>query len=291
MPEGDTIHRLAERINARLAGMRCTRCVTRDPRLVGVDLAGEVLTEAVAVGKHLLVRFDSGRTMHIHLGMDGSVLVGRAAAVAEWRRRIELWFDQVRMTGVDLPVVGVVATADEERLVGYLGPDVNDTVVDVAAVARRIAAGDDVALAAALLDQRRVAGFGNVFAVELPFIGGISPHQPISSVSGLESLVGLGVALIHHSTAVGWRNTTGRRLHTADHWVYGRVGRSCQVCDTTILGAATTPWGRLTAWCPTCQPAVAARAVDGERIRRLLALHPARRDRHLSAAAEPGRPG
>ena len=87
MPEGDTIRRLAERINTRFAGQRVQRCVTRDPRLVGVDLAGAVLLEADASGKHLLVRFDDGRTLHAHLRMDGSFRVGPAATEPAWRRR------------------------------------------------------------------------------------------------------------------------------------------------------------------------------------------------------------
>src|SRR6187401_2540559 len=98
MPEGDTIRRLAERIDRRFAGQRVQRCVTRDPRLVGVDLTGRVLLGADAVGKHLLIRFDDGRTLHAHLRMDGSFTVGRPADAPEWRRRIELWMETGRLT-------------------------------------------------------------------------------------------------------------------------------------------------------------------------------------------------
>ena len=101
----------------------CERCVTRDPRLVGVDLTGAVLREADAHGKHLLIRFDDGRTLHAHLRMDGSLRVGPAATEPEWRRRVELWMEDGRLTGLDVPVLGVVPTADEERIVGHLGPD------------------------------------------------------------------------------------------------------------------------------------------------------------------------
>ena len=124
MPEGDTIRRLAERINERFAGQRVLRCVTRDPRLVGVDLTGAVLLGADAHGKHLLIRFDDGRTLHAHLRMDGSWRVGPAATEPEWRRRIELWLDDGRLTGLDLPVVGVLRTDREGTVVGHLGPDV-----------------------------------------------------------------------------------------------------------------------------------------------------------------------
>ena len=87
MPEGDTIRRLAERINRRFAGERCERSVTRDPRLVHVDFAGTVLREADARGKHLLIRFDDARTLFAHLRMDGSFTVGPVARAAVWRRR------------------------------------------------------------------------------------------------------------------------------------------------------------------------------------------------------------
>ena len=114
MPEGDTIRRLAERIDRRFAGQRCQRCVTRDPRLVGVDLAGAVLRQADAHGKHLLMRFDDGRTLFAHLRMDGSFTVGPAATEPAWRRRVELWMEDGRLTGVDVPVLGVVPTANED---------------------------------------------------------------------------------------------------------------------------------------------------------------------------------
>jgi len=113
MPEGDTIRRLAEKIDRRFAGQRVERCVTRDPRLVGVDLTGAALLGADAHGKHLLIRFDDGRTLHAHLRMDGSWRVGPAATEPEWRRRIELWMEDGRLTGLDLPVVGVVPTSQE----------------------------------------------------------------------------------------------------------------------------------------------------------------------------------
>ena len=79
MPEGDTIRRLAEKITARFAGQRCVRSVTRDPRLTHVDFAGAVLTGADAVGKHLFIRFDDGRTLYAHLRLTGSFVVGPAA--------------------------------------------------------------------------------------------------------------------------------------------------------------------------------------------------------------------
>jgi endonuclease-8 len=280
MPEGDTIRRLAERINRRFAGRRCDRCVTRDPRLVGVDFAGRVLREADARGKHLLIRFDDERTLFAHLRLDGSFVVGPTASVPAWRRRIELWIGDGRLTGVDVPVLGVVATAHEDTVVGHLGPDLcGPALPDLDAVVARMLLQPDEPLGAALLDQRNAAGFGNVYAVELPFIVGIAPQQPVGSIEGLGDLVAVGAAVIRTNAERGPQNTTGRRLHAADHWIYTKGGRPCPLCATVLDGCTDreSPWGRVTVWCPGCQPLEPRRAVDLARARRLLALHPARR--------------
>ncbi len=285
MPEGDTIRKLAERINARFAGEQVLRTVTRDPRLVGVDLTGATLVEADAVGKHLLIRFDDGRTVHVHLRLDGAVVVGPVARQPAWQRRLELWLSSGRLTAVDVPVLGIVPTARESDVVGHLGPDLcGPEPPDVEEVVARLTDQGDVPLAGALLDQRKVAGFGNVYAVELPFVVGVSPNQPVGTITGLAGLVALGTALIRTNTARGPRNTTGRRLHAGDHWVYGRRPndrrRPCPVCGTVLAGwtATASPWQRTSVWCPACQALEATRGVDLDRARRLLALHPARRD-------------
>jgi endonuclease-8 len=281
MPEGDTIRRLAERINARFAGQRVQRCVTRDPRLVGLDLAGSVLRGADAHGKHQLIRFDDGRTLHAHLRMDGSFRVGPAATEPAWRRRVELWLEDGRLTGLDVPVLGIVPTEAEDRIVGHLGPDLcGAEQPDLAEVLDRLAEVPEQPLAGALLDQRIVAGFGNVYAVELPFVVGVSPNQPTGTIAGLAALLGLGTAVIRTNAARGPQNTTGRRLHLDDHWIYGHRGRRCPVCGATLEGwdDRHSPWRRVSTWCPGCQPVAAERAVDLDRARRLLALHPARRE-------------
>jgi len=274
---------LAGRVERAVAGQVCDRCVTRDPRLVGVDLVGATLVNAVAVGKHLLVRFIGpgtlARTLHIHLGMDGRVMIVGQVRGAAWRRRIELGFGEVTLVGLDLPVVQVIPTAAEDTVVGHLGPDVSTGVRDrePASLAERLRIDPLVPLAGALLDQRNLAGLGNVFAVEVPFIAGVDPHQPVGSIDALERVVDVAAALIGWSTANGVRNTTGRRLHTSDHWIYGRGGLPCPLCGTRLRSesAEASPWRRLTVWCPTCQRAAARVAIDPRRIARLLRMHPA----------------
>ena len=280
MPEGDTIRRLADRIRHRFAGQRCERCVTRDPRLVGVDFSGATLLDADALGKHLLIRFDDGRTLHAHLRMTGSWTVGPAAREPAWRRRIELWMENGRLTGLDVPILGVVPTAREDRLVGHLGPDLcGPEPPDVDDIVARLLRTPAEPLAGTLLDQRNVAGFGNLYAVELPFIVGVSPNQPVGVVDGLGNLIGLGVAMIRTNASRGPQNTTGRRLGTDEHWIYARRGRPCPLCGDRLEGWAEgkSPWRRLSTWCSSCQPVESRRAVEVQRAMRLLALHPARR--------------
>jgi len=288
MPEGDTIRRLAERIDRRFAGQRCERSVTRDPRLTHVDFAGAVLTGADAVGKHLLVRFDDGRTLYAHLRMTGSFVVGPASQEPAWRRRVELWMETGRLTGLDVPVLGVVATSEEDRVVGHLGPDLCAAEPpDLDEIVERLQRDESVPLAGALLDQRNVAGFGNLYAVELPFIVGVSPNEPVGTVDDLPTLVAIGTAVIRTNATRGPQNTTGRRLAQPDHWIYARRGRPCPICGTRLDGweERDSPWQRVSTWCPTCQ-AVGdpSRPVDEARARKLLALHPARREPMFPAA-------
>ena len=280
MPEGDTIRRLADKIQRRFGGQMCQRCVTRDPRLDGVDFTGRVLVGADAFGKHLLIRFDDGRTLHAHLLMTGSWTVGPVATEPAWRRRIELWMQDGRLTGVNVPILGVLRTIDEQRLIGHLGPDLCGTdLPDVDEVVDRLVRIPDAPLAAALLDQRNVAGFGNLYAVELPFVVGVSPMQPVGTVAGLATLIGIGAAVIRCNAQLGPQNTTGRKMATADHWIYAKRGRPCPLCGTRLEGwvEASSPWRRVSTWCPSCQPVQPHRPVDGDRARRLLSLHPAAR--------------
>jgi endonuclease VIII len=281
MPEGDTLRRLAARIAERFTGETCEASIMRDPRMIGADFAGTRLIDANAVGKHLLLRFDNGVTLHSHLLMHGSWQVGRRSRVPEWKRRVELRMETGWLTAIEVPLLGVVATKNEGQIVGHLGPDLCGVEEpDIDAITDRLDQSGDDALGTALLDQRNVAGFGNVFAVEVPFIAGISPFRSVSDVGRLDLLVATGVALIRTSMVGSHRNTTGRRLHTSDHWIYGNARRPCPICSTTLRGAseAETPWQRLTTWCPRCQPTDGPTTADAGRIRRCLALHPARRE-------------
>jgi endonuclease-8 len=280
MPEGDTLRRLATQIDRRFAGGLVDRSVMRDPRIADVDLAGRTLVEADAYGKHLFLRFDDGRTLHAHLLMTGSFCVGRPSREPEWKRRLELWIGDGRLTGESVPLLEIVATTHEHVITDRLGPDLCAPTgpPDPHAIAERMChVAPHEPLSAALLDQQHVAGFGNIYVNDVPFIVGVSPHQPIGTIDGLGDLVAIGAALIRTNADRGPQNTTGRRLASDARWVHG-VGRGrCPVCGTRVMyeSGDRSPWGRSITWCPECQPLVDRRTVDLARTRRLIGLHPA----------------
>ena len=277
MPEGDTLRRLADKIDGRFSGSRVERSVMRDPRLSGVDLAGTVLESADSYGKHLFIRFDDGRTLHAHLLMTGGFEVGPASRESAWRRRVELWLDAGRLTGVAVPLLGMVPTRSESEVTAHLGPDLCARAgpPDIDEIVERMLRQPDEPVAGALLDQRNVAGFGNVYAHDVPFIVGIDPHQTVGSIDGLPDLVRIGTALIRTNADRGPQNTTGRRLHTDAGWVHGVGRRPCPVCGERLAYEAQTPWRRSITWCPNCQTCAGRAEVDVRRARRLIGLHPA----------------
>ena len=282
MPEGDTLRILADKINDRLAGRRVERSVFRDPRLAGRDLAGRVLVDADAYGKHLFVRFDDRRSLHAHLGMDGTFAVARRSTAPAWKRRVELWLDAGSLIGESVPTLELLESAHEHVVTDRLGPDLcaRAGAPDPVVIADRIRADPDRPLVGALLDQHLVAGFGNVYGNDVPFIAGVEPFQPVGTIEGLDRLVALGTALIRTNARLGRQNTVGRRLGTDATWVHGLGRRPCPVCGVRLHHRSDreTPWRRSITWCEECQPAGATAAADLDRARRLIALHPAARD-------------
>ena len=279
MPEGDTLRQLATRITERLAGDRVERSTMRDPRLVGVDLTGATLVDAEAYGKHLFVRFDDERTLHAHLLMTGSFAVGRPSREPAWKRRVDLELTRGPLVGESVPILEMIRTRDESRVVEHLGPDLCSLVgpPDPAAVADRMRTIPSAPLSAALLDQRNVAGFGNVYANDVPFIVGISPFQPVGTITGLVDAVAIGTALIRVNARRGPQNTVGRRLATDARWLHGTGRRPCPVCGTRLRyeSERTVPWRRSITWCPACQPHQDRTEPDLARVHHLIGLHPA----------------
>ncbi|MEM1333985.1 MAG: DNA-formamidopyrimidine glycosylase family protein [Actinomycetota bacterium] len=290
MPEGDTIRRLAEAVRTRFAGQTVRRDTFRHPRLATATFVGAVLLDAASFGKHLFLRFDDGRSMHVHLLMQGRVAVGGSAPAMRgrvgddetWRKCFELWFDSGPLVGIDIPLLHVVPTAEEHGFIDHLGPDLCadhfEAERDLTIGRNRMLTEPDAPLGGALLEQRHLAGFGNIYAVETPFICGVSPYRPIGTIDGLLPLLHIGAALIRTNAARGPQNTTGRRLADSDHWILSGDRRSCRVCSGQLERRRETEvaWQRRTVRCPTCQPDDSG-SVDLDRAERLLRLHPAHR--------------
>jgi len=258
MPEGDTVWQTARRL-AVLSGQQLTATDFRLPSLATVDLGGRTVLETVSRGKHLLTRIEGGATLHSHLKMEGRWDV--QAAGARWRRpaheaRVVLHTASHDAIGFSV-VLDLVATDDEETLVGHLGPDLLGPDWDPEEAVRRIAAAPDVPVGQALLDQRNLAGVGNVYRAELCFIAGLDPHRPVAEVPDLPRLVARAHALLVANRDRPDRITTGDRRPGRKLWVYRRRG-PCLRCGTPIVVDELGPLGqeRTVWWCPRCQPAL-----------------------------------
>ncbi len=146
-------------------------------------------------------------------------------------------------------------TAEEERVVGYLGPDLLGPDWDADAAVANLRAHPDQPIGVALLDQRNLAGLGNVYRNELCYLRGVLPTRPVAEVDDLERMVELAHRLIDANKDRIQRSTTGNLRGQTD-WVYGRDGQACSRCGTLILrgelGASELEL-RDTFWCPHCQ--------------------------------------
>jgi endonuclease-8 len=257
MPEGDAVWLTARQLHAALADRVLTRSDFRVPRFATADLSGQTVTETVSRGKHLLTRTDAGITVHTHLRMDGSWRVRPAAERASGGHRIRLILanDTWQAVGYLLGEVEILPTAAEQRAVGYLGPDLLGPDWDPAEAERRLRTDPARPVGEALLDQRNLAGVGNIFATEMLFLRGLSPWRPVGEVSDLRALVELGQRLLDANKERAGIITTGVTRRGEETWVYGRAGRPCRRCGTPIRRAEQGAAGeeRLRFWCPACQ--------------------------------------
>jgi endonuclease VIII len=257
MPEGDVVWRTARQLDDALTGRVLTRSDFRVPRYATTDLTGRTVTRTVPRGKHLLTRVDGGVTVHTHLRMDGSWRVRPAGGPPprDYRVRLVLANERWQAIGQLLGVVEVVATKNEERVVGHLGPDLLGPDWDCAEAVRRLRARPDRPAGEALLDQRNLAGVGNFFLTEMLFLRGVSPWHSVGQVKDLDALVELGRRLLDANKTRIDQVTTGDSAPGRRTWVYGRAGQPCRRCGTRIRRAEQGATGeeRVRFWCPACQ--------------------------------------
>jgi endonuclease-8 len=258
VPEGDVVWYTAQRLHAALAGQVLTRSDFRVPRYATVSLTGQLVTEAVARGKHLLIRTGNGLTVHTHLKMDGYWQIRPADGRPPGRsHQIRLLLGNTRWlaAGYLLGVTEVLPTTREDQVTGHLGPDLLGPDWDATAAVTRLARDPDRPIGEALLDQRNLAGIGNIYAAEMLFLRGIDPWRPVGEVNDLDALVELGHRLLDANKERPGHVTTGDTRPGRESWVYGRAGRPCRRCGTPVRKGEQGPPGqeRLRFWCPNCQ--------------------------------------
>jgi endonuclease-8 len=261
VPEGDTVWLAAQRMNTALAGATLRRGEFRLPQLAALDLSGSTVREVLARGKHLLIRLADGRTLRTHFRMDGSWHIYRPGTT--WRGgpaydvRVVLATDQWECVGYRLHDVEIVPTAEEDRLVGHLGPDVLSPDWDLDEALRRLRTHPDEQIGVAILDQRNLAGIGNLYKVETLFLCGVHPWARVADVDNLEDVVTRARTLMLANRHHPEQTTTGISRRGQDNWVAGRRGKPCRRCGTPILLGEQGPstQERVTWWCPRCQAA------------------------------------
>jgi endonuclease VIII len=253
MPEGDTIHYAARRIRPVLAGHVPDEIATPHPRFARAGwperLSGRAVTAVDAIGKHLLLRFEGGLTIHSHLRMTGSWRVWR-----DRPRPRDAWLvlrrgpdEVVQLRGPVLELMTDSRARFDQRLAG-LGPDILAPEFDAARFLRRLREDDPTRpIGDALLDQRTIAGIGNMWKVEGCFEARIDPWRRTGAVSDAEALAIVAACRprMQQSAADG-RQDRHRRIHR-------RAGRPCPRCGTAIRSRGQGDDNRTTYWCPSCQ--------------------------------------
>ena len=257
MPEGDTIHHAAARIRPVLAGQVPDELRTPHPRLAPDDwpgrLRGRAVTSVDALGKHLLLRFEGGLAIHSHLRMTGSWGVYEQGA--RWHRsQHRAWLVITRcgreVVQFDGPVLELLTDARlglDQRITG-LGPDILAPQLDEARILRRLREDDPTrAIGDALLDQRTVAGIGNLWKSEGCWAAQVDPWRPAGAVSDEDA------ARILRLVRARMQESALHGAKARDDQVYGRQGRPCPRCGEAILLRGQGEQNRITFWCPGCQ--------------------------------------
>jgi endonuclease-8 len=285
MPEGDTIHNAALRVGRALVGQEIRSIETPQPRHA-VDrwperLAGRAVRSVDARGKHLFVRFEGDLTLHSHLRMGGKWGVyerGRRWTRSARRAWLVIRTDDHDVVQFDGPVLELMTDSRTrfDQLLAGLGSDIVSDDFDERAYLARLREDDQTrAIGEALLDQRNVAGIGNIWKSEGCFMARIDPWRPTSDLSD-DELLAIARATrpeIRRSAVRGGPTVTYRpetasaagrpaqraqrrpddRDRRAGTWVYERAGLPCRVCATPILARGQGDDNRTTYWCPSCQ--------------------------------------
>ena len=258
MPEGDTLHRTAARLGPALVGREVTRWRAFRPDLRFPDRTGRRVLAVEARGKNLLVRFDDRRVLWTHLGMGGVWQLVRPGE--RWRRpphlaRAVIANEVACAVCFAAPDIELLTEPEVERhrVLSRLGPDLLAAEPDLDEALRRLRADPARPLGEAVLDQRAVAGIGNVYKSEMLFLARLDPFAPVGGLDPAR----LGT-LLRATRRMLQRNLGPHRRRTREgrgprHWVYERAGLGCLRCHERIGMQRQGATGRSTYFCRRCQ--------------------------------------
>jgi endonuclease-8 len=255
VPEGDTVHLSASRLDAALAGRSLTATDFRVPAFATADLTGQRVLEVAARGKHLLFRTDGAVTLHTHFDMEGTWHLYKPGA--RWRGawheiRAILTTDEWIAVGFRLAIVELRPTAREDEVLGHLGPDVLGADWDADEALRRLLEDPGRSIGDALLDQRVMAGPGNIYRNEVCFLLRVHPDTLVRDLPEPGRAVELTKRLMEANRSTGRQVTTGNPNPGFERYVYGRGRKPCRRCGSAVLRDARTD-ERVAYWCPRCQ--------------------------------------
>jgi endonuclease-8 len=265
MPEGDTIFRAATTLRQWIGGRTVTSAEARIGKADLRRLVGAEVEVVEARGKHLLMRFSNGLTLHTHMRMTGSWHVyarGDRWKKPGWQARVIIECGDRMAVGFNVPVVELLTSADEVRHAPLqaLGPDLlaEGEMSEEEILRRARAVVPTITVGELLLLQSVAAGIGNIYRCESLFLEGVHPETTVVMLPDAQL-----VALYATARRLLLRNAGSRGDSERDFafakapgsgpWVYGRAGKPCAVCGAVILSGPLGDPSRTVYWCPTCQ--------------------------------------
>jgi endonuclease VIII len=258
MPEGDTIHHAARRIAPLLEG-RVPDEIRTPQRRHALErwahrLAGRAVSAVEAYGKHLFLRFEGGLVLHSHLGMSGAWSISppdqawRANSPRAWLVLRAAGHEVVQLGGPTLELLSERRLRIDPRF-ATLGPDILGERFDARQAIRRLRLrGAGRAIGEALVDQRALAGIGNIWKSESCFARRVSPWRPCAETSDAEidAILGFARGEMERSANAGFA--------ARPRAVYRRAGQPCLACAGPVSSRGQGEQDRTTYWCAACQP-------------------------------------
>ncbi len=258
MPEGDTLHGFAQKLDAAIVGQTLVRAYST--RVALARFEGHAVCSARAHGKHLLLEFDSGPVLRTHLRMHGVIRVREGShqgPIVNPHVRWLLATESKTAVCLDAPSIELIGKAELEShpVLSRLGPDLLGAELDTQEILRRLRLMPERAIGSALMDQEALSGIGNVYKSEILFITETSPFARIADLDD-----GLLLRIVETARNLMRRNVGERRRTTprgriaSPYWVYNRSGEPCMRCGARISMQRQDPLARSSYHCPECQP-------------------------------------